>query len=158
MEAQYSVPSEWETGLFVFIIYQFYWDMIASQHCISLRGTASWPDSTHHEMMTTISLMSIHHLMLMCTQSLSRVWLFVTPCSPPGSSVQGILQARILEWIVLPFSRVSSRPRDRTNVSCISCIGRRVLYHWVTWEAYLISYGHIIKQKESSVSPCDGNS
>ena len=38
-------------------------------------------------------------------------------CSPPGSSVQGILQAKILEWVAMPFSRGSSRPRDRTWVS-----------------------------------------
>ena len=45
-------------------------------------------------------------------------------CSPPGSSVQGILQARILEWVAMPSSRGSSRPRDPTHVSYISCIGR----------------------------------
>ena len=39
-------------------------------------------------------------------------------CSLPGSSVQGILQARILEWVTIPFSRVSSWPRDQTLVSC----------------------------------------
>ena len=38
-------------------------------------------------------------------------------CSPPGSSVHGILQARILEWVAISFSRGSSRPRDRTQVS-----------------------------------------
>ena len=37
-------------------------------------------------------------------------------CSPPGSSVHGILQARILEWGAIAFSRGSSRPRDRTQV------------------------------------------
>ena len=37
--------------------------------------------------------------------------------SPPGSSVHGILQARILEWVAIPFSRGSSRPRDGTWVS-----------------------------------------
>ena len=50
-------------------------------------------------------------------------------CSPPGSSIHGILQARILEWVAISFSRGSSRPRDRTHVSCVSCIGRQVLYH-----------------------------
>ena len=40
-------------------------------------------------------------------------------CSPPGSSVHGILQARILEWIAIPFSRGSSWPRNQTGVSCI---------------------------------------
>ena len=44
----------------------------------------------------------------------------VGPCSPPGSSVHGILQARILEWAAMPFSRVSSGPRDLTQVSRIA--------------------------------------
>ena len=46
-------------------------------------------------------------------------------CSPPGSSVHGILQARILEWVAISFSRESSKPRDRTSVAHIACIGRR---------------------------------
>jgi len=41
-------------------------------------------------------------------------------CSPPGFSVHGILQAIILEWIVIPFSRGTSPPRDRTLDSCIT--------------------------------------
>ena len=43
-----------------------------------------------------------------------------TGCSPPGSSVHGTLQARILEWVAMPFSRGSSWPRDWTQVSCIA--------------------------------------
>ena len=43
-------------------------------------------------------------------------------CSPLGSSVHGILQARILEWIAMLFSRGSSQPRDRTCVNYVSCI------------------------------------
>ena len=43
-----------------------------------------------------------------------------TDCSPSGSSVPGILQARILEWVAMPFSKGSSRPRDQTWVSCIA--------------------------------------
>ena len=50
-------------------------------------------------------------------------------CSLPGSSVQGILQARILEWVAIPSSRGSSQPRVRTHISYISCTGRWVLYH-----------------------------
>ena len=41
-------------------------------------------------------------------------------CSPPGSSVHGILQARILEWVAMPSSRGSSQPRDRAQVSRIA--------------------------------------
>ena len=49
--------------------------------------------------------------------------------SPQGSSVHGILQARILEWVAMSSSRGSSRPRDWTHIYRISCIGRQVLYH-----------------------------
>ena len=47
-------------------------------------------------------------------------------CSPPGSSVHGIFQARMLEWVAIFFSRGSSQPRDETHVSCV---GRQILYH-----------------------------
>ena len=48
----------------------------------------------------------------------------------PGSSVHGILQARILEWVAISFSRGSSQPRDRTRISSIFCVGRQDLYHY----------------------------
>ena len=46
-------------------------------------------------------------------------------CSPPGSSVSGILQARILNWVAMPSSRRSSPARDETHVSCGSSIAGR---------------------------------
>ena len=48
-------------------------------------------------------------------------------CSPSGSSVHCTLQARRLQWVSMPFSRGSSRPRDRTHISCMSCIAGRFL-------------------------------
>ena len=51
-----------------------------------------------------------------------------TDCILPGSTVHGILQARILEWVTIPLSRGSSLPRDRTRVSNVSYIGKQVLY------------------------------
>ena len=58
----------------------------------------------------------------MCMLScFSHVSLQPMNCSPPDS-VHGILQARIPEWDVMPSSRGSSRPRDRTLISCVSCI------------------------------------
>ena len=56
--------------------------------------------------------------------------LWPVDCSPPDSSVRGILQARILEWTAMPSSRGSSWPRVWTSISCVSCIGRQILYHW----------------------------
>ena len=53
-------------------------------------------------------------------------------CSPPGSCVHGILQARILEWVAIPSSKGSSRPRDWTSVACIT---GRFSTIWVTRES-----------------------
>ena len=61
-------------------------------------------------------------------------------CSPLGSSVHGILQARILEWVALPFSRGSSLPRDQIHVSCIA---GRCSPVWATREAQLCVFNLI---------------
>ena len=53
----------------------------------------------------------------------------------PGSSIHGILQARILEWVATSSSRGSSWLRNQTHIACISYIGRWILYHCTTWEA-----------------------
>ena len=62
-------------------------------------------------------------------------------CSPSGSSVHGILQAKILECIAISFSSRSSWPRVWTWISYVCCIGRRILYHWATWESLCIKWG-----------------
>ena len=85
----------------------------------------------------------------------SRVWLFAIPwtvthhapllcltlcnpmdCSPPRSSVHGILQAGILECVAMPSSKGSSWPRDWAHVSCISYIAGGFFSHWATWAAH----------------------
>ena len=60
---------------------------------------------------------------------------------PHGSSVRGILQARMLEWVAILSSRGSSRPRDQTHFSGVSCACRWVLYLSTTWEDPGGSYG-----------------
>ena len=65
------------------------------------------------------------------TKSCPALWDSVD-CSPPGSSVHGISQVRILECIAISFSKGSSWPGDQTR---LSCTGRRILYHWATREA-----------------------
>ena len=64
----------------------------------------------------------------------SHVLLFVTPYTAvlQAPLSMGILQARILEWVVMPSSEDLPDPGIKPIVSCI---GRRILYHWVTWEA-----------------------
>ena len=60
--------------------------------------------------------------------------------SPPDSFVHGISQARILEWVAIS-ARGSLQPRDQTCISCVSCIGKQVLYHWVICS-------HVVQGKE----------
>ena len=48
-----------------------------------------------------------------------------TDCTPPASSVHGISQARILEWVAISYSRGVSQPRDRIFISCGSCLASR---------------------------------
>ena len=54
--------------------------------------------------------------------------------SPPGSSVPGILQARVLEWVAMSSSRGSYWSRDRTHIFCGCYVDRKILYHWTIWE------------------------
>ena len=71
---------------------------------------------------------------------LEKKWVLVAQSCPvlcpPGSSVHGISQARILEWIAIFFSRGSSQPRNWTQVSCITC---RFFTVWATREAPVAS-------------------
>ena len=60
-------------------------------------------------------------------------------CRPPDSSLHGILQARILEWVAISSSRGSSQPRDWTCISRVSCIGKWILYHFAPGDGSIIA-------------------
>ena len=68
---------------------------------------------------------------MLCAKSLQSCPILCDPMdhSPPGSSVHGILQARILERVAISSSRRSFQPRDPSCVPYISCTGGQVLYH-----------------------------
>ena len=131
-----------------------------TQSCLTLCWTAwtaacqaSLPIINSWSLLKLVSMMSqwCHHLMpchpLLPTFDLSqhevKEWSEVTQmcptlcdlvdCSPPGYSVHGILQARILEWVAISFSRGSSRPRDWTQVSRVA--GRHFNL-WATRKAW----------------------
>ena len=77
-------------------------------------------------------------------------------CSPPGSSVHGILQTRILKWVAIPFSKGSSLPRDRTLVSCIVY---RFFTVWATMESsqtviFLIKNIQLQDEKKKKIPCC----
>ena len=71
-------------------------------------------------------------------------------CSPPGSSVHWILQARILEWVPIYNFRGSSWPRDQTCISCVSWYGIWIPYHCATWEINWVNKS--MKKDPSSLS------
>ena len=73
-------------------------------------------------------------------------------CSPPGSSVHGILQARILQWVAIPFSRGSSQPRDWTQDSCIT---GRCFIIWTTREAPKELHAAAAKSLQSCPTLCN---
>ena len=75
--------------------------------------------------------------MLCCAQSLQSCLILCNPmeCSPPGFFIHGILQVGTLEWVAMPSSRGSSRIRDRTYISYVSCIGRQIFTTSAAWEA-----------------------
>ena len=86
---------------------------------------------THSEVHCPYQLSStdpVHQARASLRSHFSHAWLFATP-RLPGSSVRGILQARILEWVAMPSCRGSYQPRDWTQVSYVSCVSRWVLYH-----------------------------
>ena len=79
--------------------------------------------------------------------------LWPVDCSPSGSSVHGILQARILKWVAISFSRGSSRPRDRTQVSHIA---GRCFNLWGTREAHIYkNAAAATKSRQSCPTLCD---
>ena len=78
-------------------------------------------------------------ILIECMLAQSRPTLCdLVNCSLPGSSVHGIFQARILEWVAISSSRGSSQPRDGTRISCVSCIGSQILCHQAIGKLSLI--------------------
>ena len=75
-----------------------------------------------------LPLFSLVGMACMCAQLCLTLW-DPMDCSSPCSSVHGIFQVGIKEWVAISSSRGSSQLRDWTRVSCISCIGRGILYH-----------------------------
>ena len=79
----------------------------------------SWGDHRQGPCFPLTSCISFHCIpSLNCVSQSCLTLCNPMGCSPPGSSAHGILQARILEWVAMPFSRGSSRPRDWTQDSC----------------------------------------
>ena len=110
---------------------------------------AQWSKKGNSDWLQSLQIPSLLESESEVTQS------YLTLCSPmdcslPGSSIHGIFQARILEWVAISFSRGSSRPRDWTLVSCI--VSRRFTV-WATREIWgKVRWGEVA---QSCPTPCD---
>ena len=125
---------------------------------LPLGRKASFPNELFHAGLSALPLRVEKHASVHCPQrknALIKLQVsymmcvhaqsYATLCNPMdcnllSSSVHGIFQARILEWVAISYSRGSSRTRDWTHISSISCIGRQILHHWATWEASCITW------------------
>ena len=120
----------------------FYWSKADLQYCVNFYCTVEW-----------LSYTFCCCCCWLVTQS-CPILCSPTDCNPPGSSVHGILQARILEWVTIPFSRGSSRPRNQTQVSCIT--GRRFTV-WASRGAYthylFIVFSMVVYHRISNIVP-----
>ena len=92
----------------------------------SLKSTSFSETEGTHSVQTTCKVLVAQSCLTLCDPM---------DCSPPVSSVHGIFRARNLERVAISNSRGSSRPRDQTHASCISCTGRSILYHCAVWES-----------------------
>jgi len=110
---------------------------------LDLSIIVGWPteDTSLHEYTwaSSVYLFRSTFCTLCCAvlSHLSHVQLFATlwTIAHQAPSAYGILQARVLEWVVVPSPRGSFQPRDQTHVSWIS---RWILYHYATWETHIL--------------------
>ena len=87
-----------------------------------------------------------------CCCLLAQSWptlCYPVDCGLPGSSMHGISQTGILEWVAISYSRGSSWPKDWTH---ISCTGRQIPYHCTTWEAQINRYNLLYTKWASPVA------
>ena len=113
VEVLASVPINW-----------LYWEIQTLQPCNQVR--------------MKVTLFLSVRCVLSCIQLFATHEQWVIKSGPPGCSVHGASQARILEWVAISSSRGSSQPRNRTHISSVSCVGRQLLYHCATQEVLIL--------------------
>ena len=116
-----------ENFLVFFFLINFYWRIVALQYCVHFYCIAKWISHMYTHAWVHAPLLQSY--LTLCDPM---------DCSPPGSSVHGILQARILESVVILFSTRLSWPRDHTRVNLESpALEGGFFTHWATWEAHV---------------------
>ena len=116
-----SLPGSSVRGIFQAIVLE--WIVISFSTGSSQPRDQNWVSSIVDRRFTIWAMLVTQSCPTLCD---------LMDCSPPGSSLHEIFQARILEWVAISFSRGSSQPRDRTQVTCT--VGR-FFTEWATREA-----------------------
>ena len=104
--------------LLTFISFYFH-VLIFVSFTSTLWGPWSGPGEFSMPQFTSLAMLRGKYFIILVAKS-CRTLCDPINCSPPGSSVHGIFQARILEWVAISFSKGSSQPRDWTHISCIA--------------------------------------
>ena len=89
-------------------------------------------------------VLNLIDLLLLCYAQSCLTFFDPINCCPPGSSVHGISCARILEWVAISYSRRTFLTSDQICISCVSCIGRWILYHSATGKPLTDYFGIIL--------------
>ena len=120
--------------------------------CLPLRSPVPIVHHHHQHIPRTCNMGIIYICCYCCCSVTKSCPTFCDPmdCSPPGSSVHGILQARILKWVTLPSFRGSSQHGDQTHISYVFCIGRWVTTS-TTWKTQMLSYTGLIAKPTTSL-------
>ena len=141
-----EIQGKWNRmALYIFFLVTFKVDLWYSKNIFKWTSHLCFPACLVFFLFHPFLFIPLYFLLLFGTSHLQS--LLVTQscltlcdhmdCSPPGFSIHAIVQARILEWVAVSYPRRSSWSRDWTHISCISYVGRQILYHWATWEAQL---------------------
>ena len=110
---------------------------LKSQPLLKCKWPYKYMDNKGGRRMGWTGRLGLTYICVLVISCFSRIWLSATPmdCSPWGSSVHGILQVRILEWVTIPFSRESSWPRDWTVSLMSPALAGRFFTTRASWEA-----------------------
>ena len=116
--------------------------LLQASSCVSLMRVSGFMQLLtrwHQVSAATLGILPLRR----ATHDLSVILCDPVDYSPPGSSVHGILRARILEWGAISSSRGSSRTKAKTRISCISYVDKWNLHLRATWEALAAAQGNL---------------
>ena len=132
LERQFPFVSNW-CACYLFSVHPLCWWPLDCSRALTVVNTAAVSTGVKIALSYPVFISFVNKPNLLghlrqCSVAPPCLTLCPMDCSPPDSSVHGISQARILQWVGISFSRRPSRLGDRTCISCVSGVGRQILY------------------------------